>query len=113
MVEDATTCIPQLLLSMKTNGATFMALCSLFNFICRTVRPGRAFIRRLYDAMSNLPKHYHISVTNEIKKDLNMWLLILNDYTLMAPLTSATMKTNAELQLFTNSSANPELGWEA
>ena len=112
-VEDARCRIQLLLNSKKTKVTAVKSLRRLLNFICRAVRPGRAFIRRLYNAVGDLPKHYHISVTWEMKKDLHMWLTFIDNYNLMTPFVLTRPIFNTDLQLFTDSSANPDLGWGA
>lgn len=57
------------------------SLAGLLNFACRVVRPGRAFLRRLYDVIALVPnKYHHIKVHAAMKADLELWLKFLNNY---------------------------------
>ena len=51
------------------------------NFACRVVRPGRTFLRRLYDLCRHayLPSH-NVRITKEARKDLKAWSLFLSSY---------------------------------
>ena len=54
-------------------------ICGFLNFLGRCVVPGRAFTRRLYAHTANLKlkPHHHIRITNEVKRDLEMWMEFL------------------------------------
>ena len=57
------------------------SLCGLLQFACRTITPGRPFLRKLYDATKRIenPK-YFIRVSTHMKEDLAVWLIFLSDY---------------------------------
>ena len=48
------------------------------NFACKVISPGRAFLRRLCDAMSGLKKPHHgHRLLSGMKDDLRTWLKLL------------------------------------
>ena len=58
--------------SWKVTVKQLQRLCSMLNFVCRAVVPGRAFTRRLYahTAGQSLKPHHHICINQELKFDL-------------------------------------------
>lgn len=53
----------------------------LLCFACKAIRPGRTFLRRLYDLTIGVKEQHHfIYLNEESKKDLNMWLEFLGSY---------------------------------
>ena len=60
-------------------------LCGFLNFINKCIIPGRAFTRRLYAHGNKLSKpNHHLYVRREMRLDLEMWLLFLEDRTNVA-----------------------------
>ena len=54
-------------------------ICGFFNFLCRCFIPGRAFTRRLYNAIPHhLKAHHHIKINAEMRLDMSMWRQFLN-----------------------------------
>ena len=68
-------------LSNKSRKLTLYQLqqiCGYLNFLCKAVVPGRAFTRRLCSHTSGVLKpHHHIKISEEMKLDLEMWLVFL------------------------------------
>ena len=57
------------------------SLLGLLNFTCTVIRPGKAFLNRLYQLTAHITKSFHyIRLSSDCKKDLRMWLLFLNNY---------------------------------
>lgn len=60
---------------------TLESLAGLLNFACRVIRPGRAFLRRIYTAIA---RHHHskkpIKVTKSIREDLTVWHTFLKGF---------------------------------
>ena len=64
----------------KTTLRELQQLCGFLNFIGKAIVPGRAFTRRLYAHGENTRKpHHHLSVTKEIRLDLELWLRFLEN----------------------------------
>ncbi len=73
--------ITALMVKKKALVKEVQALCGLLQFACRAVVPGRAFLRRLYDATRRVsnPKFY-IRISAEMKEDLAVWLNFLSSH---------------------------------
>jgi hypothetical protein len=57
------------------------AVCGLLQFACRAVVPGRAFLRRLYDATRGVSNpNYFLRITAAMREDLAVWRIFLSDY---------------------------------
>lgn len=81
------------------------------SFFCRAVRSSRAFLRRFYDAMAGLKKPFHhLRVSNELKQDLEMWLLFLEEFNGTLYIPDDIWLSSDTLQLFTDSAGSPHLG---
>ena len=55
----------------------------LLNFMCKCIKPGRAFLRRLWDLTSginNFDKNQFVKLTLAAKQDLESWLLFLQSF---------------------------------
>ena len=92
-------------------------ICGFFNFLGRAVIPGRAFTRQLYmftkGSEGKLKAHHHIKMNQEIKKDLVMWQVFLEDPTCYArPFLDFSMSFNAEeISMFSDATKNLKLGF--
>jgi hypothetical protein len=50
------------------------SLLGSLNFACRVVRPGRVFLRRLYDVSTLVKRQHHkIPINKSMKDDLKLW----------------------------------------
>ncbi|XP_067317701.1 uncharacterized protein [Anolis sagrei] len=73
-VTSLTQRVTEFSLKKKATLHEFQELIGHLNFTCKVIAPGRAFLRRLCDAISgvNAP-HHHIRLTHQIKADLATW----------------------------------------
>ena len=87
----------------------------LLNFFSRCIIPAQVFTRRLYNMtmkFTNKP-HYHITLSKDVKLDLQMWLIFLQDQTAYSrPLTDfdKARLSSIDIDMYTDSSANSLLG---
>ena len=64
--------------SKKITLNQLQKICGFLNFLGRCVVPGRAFTRRLYAfSLGNLKPHHHIKINQEMRRDLETWLVFL------------------------------------
>ena len=93
-----------------------------FNFICRAIFPGHAFTRRMYSKIPwlsrdgiKLKQHHHVSLDAEFRKDCLVWIQFLTgpiSSTVCCPFIDFSVEKSAvELDFYTDSSANPNLGF--
>ena len=87
------------------------ALTGLLNFITRVVRPGRAFLRHLYDSIANQNPKHHVNVTASMKKDLRAWMSFLTDFECYRPFPSKYTDDSDSLHFYTDSTAKVGLGF--
>ena len=96
-------------------------LTGLLNFLAKIIIPGRLFTRRMYAKMNNktakLQQHHHVTLDAEFKSDAMIWTRFLLDAekwptTLCRPFRDLSLELQAEeIDLYTDSSANPSLGF--
>ena len=80
------------------------SLVGLLNFACQVVVPGRAFCRRLIDAMSNVKQPWHrVRVSAAMRSDLKVWLAFLNNYNGISVMLDQFWTSNEEVKLYTDS----------
>ena len=73
--------IEAVLSKRKATLKTIQSLIGVLQFACRAIIPGRPFCRRLINATCGVSSPYHhIRVTQNIKKDLKMWLSFFKQY---------------------------------
>ena len=120
----------QVILGNKRSKATvhqMQQLCGFFNFLGKSILPGRAFTRRLYavigfenTAMKNsgqgaraLKKHHHVKLSKENTLDLEAWKFFLHHPTAYCRdfMDFSKIWSAEEIEFFTDSSKNPELGY--
>ena len=104
--------------SRKITLKQLQKLCGFLNFLGRCIIPGRAFTRRLYAHSAGSTKllpHHHIRVTEEMKLDLTIWLKFLSHPSCFCrPFLDFTSRVTAhEIDMFSDASKNPELGFGA
>ena len=97
--------------SKKVTIRQLQCLSGLLNYLTKAIRPGRAFIRCIYNKLKNLPPHYHISVDKQTKLDCLMWLKFLHQKSAYSPIPTFKLLSNKEVQLFTDTTAKPGLGF--
>ena len=77
------------------------------NFACRVVRHGRTFIASLIKLSCQRKELYHyISLTQEVREDLLMWEIFLQDWNGVSMFHDINTTSTMELQIFTDSSSS-------
>jgi hypothetical protein len=99
------------LLLRKITLQQLQSLTGSLAFCAKAMPSARAFIRRLYSAMSQAKKPYHkIRLSNGLKSDLNMWKTFLTNYNGTSVMLDTEWKSNSDIQLFTDSAGQSNLG---
>ncbi len=103
----------ELFLKAKTvTVQQLQSIAGVFEFFCRAVPAGRAFNRRLYDAIPSGKKgSFHINVNKCIKEDLKVWKSFLTTAPTYRSFMDVDMTTAEELSFFTDASGNAMLGF--
>jgi len=88
------------------------SLLGSLNFACRVVRPGRAFLRRLYDASTSVKRQHHkIRINKSMKDDLKMWKKFLLSYNGVTVMPDMFWTDNESLELYTDSAGGKGRGF--
>ncbi|WAR01906.1 hypothetical protein MAR_008464 [Mya arenaria] len=85
----------------KRKKVTLKQLQSLLghlNFACKVIKPGRCFLRRLYDLT--------IRCTNQTRADIALWHKFLNEYNGCTLFTGDRFTTSTTLKLFTDAAGS-------
>ena len=96
--------------SKKCRVKVLQALAGRLNFITKAVPHGRPFSRRIYDMFAGMKPHWHISVTKELHKDLQMWRRFIQEYGGWTPIL---LPESPVIYLFTDAATTTTLGWGA
>ena len=109
--EHAQKMLHSFLLKRKVLVKELESLVGKLAFLCRAIWPGRAFLRRLYDLLSQgKKKSHHISLSLEVKRDLHMWLKFLENYNGVSMIRMIDTGQWDE-QMWSDSAGN--IGWAA
>ena len=89
----------------RTNLKTLQETLGFLNFACRVVKPGRTFLRRLYDLCRHayLPSH-NIRINKEARKDLKAWSKFLTTYNGVSILNEEIWLSSSHLVLQSDAS---------
>lgn len=97
--------------SKKVTLRTLQSLIGLLQFCARAIPMVRAFNRRFCDATCGVKKPQHfIRVSQGMKDDIKMWLKFLEQFNGTCKFGKIKWVTNSEVNLFTDSSGNANLG---
>ena len=105
---DIIACLQSALHAKKLRAKQLQSLAGKLNFITKAVPPGRTFSARIYWAFKNVQPNWHISVTKEMRKDLQMWIVFLQEFGGCTPIL---MEIQPTVQICMDALANPDLGW--
>ena len=72
---DIIACLQSAVHAKKLHAKQLQSLAGKLNFITKAVPPGRTFSARIYWAFKNAQPNWHISVTKEMHKDFQMWIV--------------------------------------
>ena len=100
----------RVLVANKVLAKDLPSLAGKLHFITKAVPQGRAFSARIYWSFKELRPTWHVSVTKEIKKDLQMWIVFLEEY---GGSSSIPGLNPPQLEVFSDASANITLLWGA
>ena len=96
----------------KATVLEFQKLCGILNFLCRSIVPGRAFIRRLYLNNAKLKPHHHVRISQENRLDLLVWKYFLaHPDSHYRPFMETIVLNAQEIDMYSDASGNFELGF--
>ena len=90
---------------MSCTKRELLSLIGKLNFICRVVKSGRTFLRRLIDESKRAKYlHYRISLSPAARKDIEWWLAYLPSWNGISVFCDDVWSTNVDLHLWTDAS---------
>lgn len=96
----------------KSTLKAIQSLIGSLNFCCRAIIIGRPFSRRLINSICGLVKPYHhIRIKKDIRMDLHMWLLILQNHNGISVFHDRHWISNEDVCLFSDSAGGEGLGF--
>lgn len=111
-IQEVVIKIKDILSHQKSTLKKVQSLIGSLNFCCRAIVIGRPFSRRLINSICGLSKpHYHIRIKKEIRRDLEMWLLFLQNFNGISVFHDAFWVSNEDVQLFSDSAGGEGLGF--
>jgi hypothetical protein len=100
--------------ALGANKLTLQQVQSLIGslgFLCKAIRPGRAFLRRLINLTRGVSKSYYkVRITRGAKDDLAMWHTFLMEYNGVTFFQDRHWVNNESVQLFTDSAGSIGFG---
>lgn len=110
-VEEVVQSIRSVLPKSKVKLKELESLVGSLAFCARAMPGARAFCRRMYGAMSGVTQpFYYIRITHGIREDLKMWLEFFSQFNGVCYISESSWLTNSDLQLYTDSAGNANLG---
>ena len=107
-------CKQSILYALNQNTMTIkqvQALIGLLSFVCKVVRPGRSFLRRLIDlTMGKNNKFHNVNLNKDTKLDLELWLQFLSKYNGVSLLIPNIWTKQDHLKLYTDASGKYGFG---
>ena len=89
----------------KCTKTELLSLTGKLQHICKVVRPGRIFLRRLYDLTKNVARgHHHIYLNEGSRADIRWWIDFLPSWSRSTIIPESYQLLNSDLRLFTDAS---------
>lgn len=110
-VQNLLNLIEQTVVLKKVTLKQMQSLTGSLAFCAKAMPSARAFIRRMYAAMSHVKQPYHrIRIGKGIKEDLNMWLQFLTKFNGTSYILDADWVSSHSIKLQTDSAGGAALG---
>ena len=95
----------------KTTLKTLQSAIGFLQFVCKCVRPGRTFLRRLISLCKGASRpNHHIRISKEPQKDLSAWAVFLDKYNGISLLSKQIWLNSTHLELFTDGTSTIGFG---
>ena len=97
--------LPTWLHRKKCKKVELLSLIGKLSFVCRVVRPGRTFLRRLIDLSTKVKyNHHHIDINNEARADIAWWINNLPLLNRCSIIPESKTITSQDIKLYTDAS---------
>ena len=89
----------------KCTKKELLSLIGKLSFICKVVRPGRIFLRRLIDISTTVNKlHHHITLNSETRADIKWWIDFLPTWNRTSIIPDPFTTLSSDIKLHTDAS---------
>ena len=89
----------------KCTKTELLSFTGKLSVICKVVKPGRIFLRRLYDLTKNIKAgHHHIYLNEQSRGDIRWWIDFLPSWSCSSIIPDSYIILNSDLKLFTDAS---------
>lgn len=89
----------------KCTKKELLSLIGKLSFVCKVIRPGRIFLRRLIDISTTVTKlHHHISLNSEARADIKWWIDFLPTWNKSSIIPDPFTILSSDIQLHTDAS---------
>ena len=97
--------LPTWLNRKKCTKKELLSLIGKLSFVCKVVRPGRMFLRRLI-SLSTTAKllHHHISLNMNARADIQWWVDNISHFNRKSIIPESLILTSLDIKLFTDAS---------
>ena len=103
--DDLMKILPSWLAKKSCTKQQLLSLIGKLSFICKVVRPGRIFLRRLINLSMSVQKlHHHISINKQSLEDIKWWWEFLQTWNQRSLIPETLQIESTDLKLFTDAS---------
>ena len=89
----------------KCTKKELLSLIGKLSFVCKVVRPGRIFLRRLIDTSTSVKKlHHHITLNSEARADIKWWIDFLPSWNKSSIIPDPFTILSSDIKLNTDAS---------
>ena len=89
----------------KSTKKELLSLIGKLSFVCKVIRPGRMFLRRLISLSTTVKAlHHHISINKNARADIHWWVDNLPHFNRKSIIPESLVLTSQDIKLFTDAS---------
>ena len=104
-IDELRQALPWWLSRRKCTKKELLSLIGKLSFVCRVVRPGRTFLRRLITLSTKVKRnHHHIDITSDARDDIRWWHSNLELLNRRSIIPDSTVITSTDIKLHTDAS---------
>ena len=101
------TMLPTWLHKKTCTKKQLLSLIGKLSFVCKVIRPGRTFLRRLIDLSTTVQKlHHHINFTADARADIAWWMEFMPQWNRRSIIPDCFEISNEDFTLFTDASTS-------
>eukprot|EP00111_Clytia_hemisphaerica_P014519 TCONS_00042745-protein len=94
----------------KCTKRELLSFIGSLSFVCKVIKPGRIFLRRLIGLSTSVSKlHHHIDISVSVRRDISMWATLLSSWNGISMFQSPKISSQ-DIHLFTDASSSLGMG---